>query len=89
MEKKPATARKRTTTASGTTPAKAKTTTTRPRAARSAASATAPHAGAPTHEQIAARAHELYVRSGHQHGRETEFWLEAERQLRGEATIKA
>ena len=35
-----------------------------------------------THEQIAVRAHELYERSGRQHGRDVEFWLEAERQLR-------
>ena len=34
------------------------------------------------HEDIALRAHSLYVQSGHQTGREVEFWLEAERQLR-------
>ncbi len=34
-----------------------------------------------THEAIAARAYELYVKSGYQPGRELEFWLEAERQL--------
>ncbi len=38
----------------------------------------------PTHEQIAMRAHELYVRSGYQPGRDQEFWLEAERQLKEE-----
>jgi hypothetical protein len=37
----------------------------------------------PTHEAIALRAHELYVQSGFQGGRELEFWLEAERQLKG------
>ena len=43
------------------------------------------HAPAPpTRDEIAARAHDLYVRSGHQHGREVEFWLEAERQLKDE-----
>ena len=35
-----------------------------------------------THEQIAVLAHELYVQSGYQGGRQVEFWLEAERQLR-------
>ena len=35
-----------------------------------------------SHEQIAARAHSLYAQSGYQHGRDVEFWLEAERQLR-------
>ena len=37
----------------------------------------------PTHEAIALRAHDLYVQSGFQGGRELEFWLEAERQLKG------
>jgi hypothetical protein len=36
----------------------------------------------PTHDEIAIRAHELYVQSGYQAGRDVEFWLEAERQLR-------
>ena len=35
----------------------------------------------PTHEEIALRAHELYLQSGCQLGRDKEFWLEAERQL--------
>jgi len=34
-----------------------------------------------THEQIALRARELYLQSGCQAGRDTEFWLEAEHQL--------
>ena len=34
-----------------------------------------------TKREIATRAYELYARSGHQPGREVEFWLEAERQL--------
>jgi hypothetical protein len=37
----------------------------------------------PSHEAIAIRAHDLYVQSGFQGGREVEFWLEAERQLKG------
>ena len=36
----------------------------------------------PSHEEIAVRAHELYVQSGFQGGREVEFWLEAERELK-------
>jgi len=35
-----------------------------------------------TREEIAVRAHSLYAQSGYQHGRDVEFWLEAERQLR-------
>ena len=36
---------------------------------------------APTHEQIAARAYEIYVRDGYQEGRELEYWLRAEIEL--------
>jgi Protein of unknown function (DUF2934) len=36
----------------------------------------------PTHGAIAARARELYEKSGYAGGRDLEFWLEAERQLR-------
>jgi len=35
-----------------------------------------------SHEAIAQRAHELYVQSGNVDGRELDFWLEAERELR-------
>lgn len=38
----------------------------------------------PSHEEIALRARDLYERSGCQPGRDEEFWLEAERQLRQE-----
>ena len=37
-----------------------------------------------TRDEIALRAHELYEKSGCQGGRDVEFWLEAERQLREE-----
>jgi hypothetical protein len=36
---------------------------------------------APTHDEIAFRAHQLYQQAGSEPGREVEFWLEAERQL--------
>ena len=36
----------------------------------------------PTEDEIAIRAYELFIASGSQRGRDTEFWLEAERQLR-------
>ena len=39
----------------------------------------------PTHDEIALRAHQLYEQSGYQSGRDAEFWLEAERQLREES----
>ena len=35
----------------------------------------------PTEDEIAMRAYELFIASGSQTGRDTEFWLEAERQL--------
>ena len=37
------------------------------------------------HSAIAARAYALFERSGHAHGRDVEFWLEAERELRRKA----
>jgi hypothetical protein len=38
----------------------------------------------PTHDDIAQRARELHEKSGYAGGRDLEFWLEAERQLRQE-----
>lgn len=37
---------------------------------------------APTHEQIAARAYEIFIERGRPMGRDLEHWLEAEAQLR-------
>jgi hypothetical protein len=37
---------------------------------------------APTHDQIAARAYQIYVESGYQEGRDNENWLRAEQLLR-------
>lgn len=64
----------------GTTPAKPRATRTRVQAA--AAAPAAPFA-APTHEQIARRAYDLFETSGQQHGRTLEHWLMAERELKG------
>lgn len=36
----------------------------------------------PTHEQIANLAHQLYIESGCQEGRDTDNWLQAEQMLR-------
>ncbi len=38
----------------------------------------------PTREQIAKRAHELWVKNGCKHGQDEQNWLEAERQLKAE-----
>lgn len=38
----------------------------------------------PTHDEIQKRAHELYLARGGEHGHDTEDWLFAEEQLRGE-----
>ena len=58
-----------------------KTTATRSRVRKSEPAArTAPEPV--THDAIAARAYDLFVRSGFQHGRDVEFWLEAERQVK-------
>jgi hypothetical protein len=37
-------------------------------------------------EQIRARAHELWEAAGKPEGREHEFWYQAERELKGDAT---
>jgi hypothetical protein len=62
---------RRAATASGAAPRA--TRSNRPRASRSAP---------PSHEQIEARAYDLFVSSGCQHGRAVEFWLAAERELK-------
>ncbi|QYM77938.1 DUF2934 domain-containing protein [Horticoccus luteus] len=36
----------------------------------------------PTHDEVAARAHSIWVEQGCPHGRHVEHWTEAERQLR-------
>jgi len=51
------------------------------RTATTAARAAAPVE--PTHEAIARRAYDLYVHAGGVHGRDVEFWLTAERELKG------
>jgi hypothetical protein len=38
----------------------------------------------PAHDEVALRARELYEKSGCRSGRDIEFWLDAERQLRQE-----
>ncbi len=58
-----------------------------PRKVSRVAEPAAPKLPAPTKSEIASRAYELYAESGHQPGRDVEFWLEAERQLqRGRRT---
>jgi hypothetical protein len=37
-----------------------------------------------TREQIAQRAHEIWVKNGCKHGQDEQNWLEAERQLKAE-----
>jgi len=41
-----------------------------------------------THEQIARRAHEIWVQQGCRPGRDKEHWFEAERQLKAELAVK-
>jgi hypothetical protein len=41
-----------------------------------------------THEQIAQRAHEIWVKQGCRHGSDQEHWFEAERQLKAELAGK-
>jgi hypothetical protein len=44
----------------------------------------APGTPPPTHEQIAALAHAIWIDRGRPEGRELDNWLEAERQLKGD-----
>jgi len=56
-------------------------------ASRSAATASKPNrapAQGPTPEQVARRAHEIWVKNGCQHGQDRQNWLEAEAQLKKE-----
>ena len=39
----------------------------------------------PTYEQICARAYEIHIERGGEHGRDTEDWLQAERELKQRA----
>ena len=63
----------------------AMTTTLRPVGAQ------APVANKPgktiTREQIAKRAHDIWVKNGCRHGQDEQNWLEAERQLKAEAGL--
>ena len=70
-----------TATTSTTRSGGATTTTLRP------AGAPAPAMNAakmPAREQIAKRAHEIWVKNGCRHGQDEQNWLEAERQLKAE-----
>lgn len=86
MPSKRVTAPKKTAVKAATKP----TQTTAASKPRTATSSAAPRVRKPassaraklSHHDIAARAHDLYVRSGFEGHREVEFWLEAERQLK-------
>ncbi len=41
-----------------------------------------------THEQIARRAHEIWLKQGCRHGLDQQHWFEAERQLKAELARK-
>jgi len=58
-----------------------------PRRRRTAADQQAP-APAPTAEEIAVRAYELFLERGGEHGKDVDDWLRAEREL-GRQTIEA
>src|ERR1700722_1885201 len=56
---------------------------TNPRARKNGGESASPQ---PTREQIASLAHQLYLESGSQEGRDAENWLRAEQILRQQAT---
>lgn len=41
----------------------------------------------PTHDQIAARAYEFFIRRGREHGFDADDWFRAEEELRGRARV--
>jgi hypothetical protein len=53
----------------------------------SASSTPTPFSG-PTHDQIAPRARQLWENAGRPEGRDLEYWLEAERQLRAASGLR-
>lgn len=57
------------------------TTALRPAGSQAPAAASAAKI---TREQIAKRAHEIWVKNGCKHGQDEQNWLEAERQLKAE-----
>lgn len=63
-------------------------TASRPRKAASSESQTTTASKPPTHEEIAARAYQIYTKKGRPDGRDTENWLEAEAELHRERGIK-
>jgi hypothetical protein len=58
-----------------------KKTSTKKPVAEAAARPSRKSGGAPTHEQIAQRAYELFLQRGAQHGRDYDDWLIAETEL--------
>jgi hypothetical protein len=62
----------------------ATTTTLRPAGAQTPATTTPVKI---TREQIARRAHDIWVKNGCKHGQDEQNWLEAERQLKTEAGL--
>lgn len=66
------------------------TPSNRPRkAASSDAQAATTTSKPPTHDEIAARAFQVYVKKGRPEGRDTENWLEAESELHRERGIRS
>ena len=64
------------------TPKKKTASTTK----RTRKTATTVETRTPTFDEISKRARELYVASGYASGRDEEFWLEAEKQLKETVT---
>ena len=66
---------------------KSEVTPLRPASTPSAQAASKPNAArakGPTHDQIAQKAHEIWLKNGCQHGQDRQNWLEAEAQLKKE-----
>ncbi len=71
----------RSTVPTSTTRTGGATTTLRPVGAQTPTTTKTPK---PTREQVAQRAHDIWVKNGCKHGQDEQNWLEAERQLKAE-----
>lgn len=69
---------------SSTRPGSSNVVALHPTGAQQAAPTTSPKSATITHEQIARRAHEIWVKRGRKQGEDRQNWLEAEAQLKAE-----
>ncbi|HUR62582.1 MAG TPA: DUF2934 domain-containing protein [Candidatus Thermoplasmatota archaeon] len=65
------------------------TTTSKPASTNAVTAVARPRKGAPSEDEIRARAYAIFQARGAQPGREAEDWAQAERELRARAVVTA